>query len=903
MRFLTRLLFILFVFTQAASATVDDRLIRITTAARADAVRAELRTFIWGTTTLPSTLPSETTASSSPVPNIEGLYSAPVKILDVVYGCEISRAYYFQAASPNGTVMLLHGGHDHLVHTPLADGTNPGNDYTQGKQRFIRALLQNGYSVILGFMPHYRPYVEAPPGCAAEVPDEWPNGPAGTPKRDHGWMFSNLGTNGQVLKYFLDPVVQWINYGMSRQNASGGALFTRVVMAGLSGGGWTTTLAAAIDPRIARSYPVAGTLPLYMRKCWSAGDTEQVIDTLYQIAGYLDLYVLGTYPGRKQIQLLLRHDIYFGDDPETMFEGNGKTWEEMLRPYEAAVRNTAHALGSAPSFRIEIDEGAASHAYSRNGAFNVILGDLNEDRREAGAAAETDVFIRSADGQIVHHTPSGWKSTIFYASGTPAVVENAGGAARVDLFFRDEKNVLQHVSRVNGAWSSPATLTLPEGFRALADPVATPTANGIDIVAVAAKFVTGPTTNPCPTTTPFNDPGTARSDYNVYHWTWTSSGGLSAATALTQNGQVISATDNVHRAPVGIPAVVRFQNGLHVFVRAEDARLYHIRHDGSAWIASVVNTMANMPAVAGFPSAVVDGDAIRVYTRSLGYQLYEFSWTGSGSWTEAVPSYSMTGSPAAVVTSSGVRVFVRGLDGKIVAWTRGSSGSWISTSLGGSVISGSPAVTRSGVVVAAHKTAPETVVRHNGTAWSSFAATDAAPLTFTATLSPTDPTATQITLSWTASSSDASNSFVIERSEGGGFARVAQVPGSSYTDTVTTGRAYIYRLRSASSSSFKADMATAKRFDTGVDRGPVKADHLRDVRSATNMARVAAGLTAATFTDPTHAPARATDITTLRTNVIQAFQAAGLPVPAFTTIPSRGAVRRIHFTELVDAVK
>ena len=36
-------------------------------------------------------------------------------------------------------------------------------------------------------------------------------------------------------------------------------------MAGLSGGGWTTTLYAAIDPSIRYSFPVAGTIPLYLR--------------------------------------------------------------------------------------------------------------------------------------------------------------------------------------------------------------------------------------------------------------------------------------------------------------------------------------------------------------------------------------------------------------------------------------------------------------------------------------------------------------------------------------------------------------------------------------------------------------------------------------------------------------
>jgi PhoPQ-activated pathogenicity-related protein len=37
--------------------------------------------------------------------------------------------------------------------------------------------------------------------------------------------------------------------------------YKHIVMAGLSGGGWTTTISAAIDPRITLSMPIAGSMP------------------------------------------------------------------------------------------------------------------------------------------------------------------------------------------------------------------------------------------------------------------------------------------------------------------------------------------------------------------------------------------------------------------------------------------------------------------------------------------------------------------------------------------------------------------------------------------------------------------------------------------------------------------
>lgn len=900
MRFLT-LLLALFAFTPTLLAypyaTVDDRPIKITSAARADAVRGQLRNLIWGTTTLPTDLPTESEVSPSPISGLDGLYVAPVKALDVVYGCEVSRAFYFQAASPNGTLMLLHEGHDVFDSAALNDDTNPDTD-SDGRQRFVRALLQNGYSVIVAFMPHYRPYLQ-PAGCDPEVQGQWPNGPAGPPTRHHTWMFDYLGTQGQVLKYFLDPVVRWVNYAKSQGNP-------RVVMAGLSGGGWTTTIAAAIDPRIARSYPVAGSLPLYMRECMSAGDDEQVADDLYEIAGYLDLHLLGTYPSRKQIQILLRHDVYFGDAPALMYKPANVTWESLLRPYEAAVRRAAHALGSAASFRIEIDEGAVGHMYTRNTAFNVILGDLNEDRREVGLAAETDVFLRDADGQIVRRTASGWTSLGVHASGTPAVVENAAGAQRTDLFYRDETNVLRHVYRTNGAWSGEATLDLPEAYRALGDPVAVATPDGIDIVAVAANWITGmKVKSPCPLGQPGVDPfiypanGKYRSNYDVFHWTWTPSGGLSSATRVTDLGQVLThPTEN--RAPVGMPAVVRFNGQVHIFVRAENALLYHLKHNGSAWVASQVSALPT----GGFPTAVVANNAMRVFIRSRGNALYEFSGTGSGAWTLSTVSVAMTGSPAAIVTATDVKVFVRGLDGKITTCTRPITATqWGSpVSLGGSAISGSPAVTPGGIVAGAHKSTPETVVRHNGSAWSSFGTNEAAPVSFSATVSSTS--LTPIHLTWTASSL-AGNAFVIERSDGSEFEHVATVANtSSYNDAdVVANQSYVYRIRSVTTGPFKADLATTAHFAAIDPRGRIKADDLREARSATNMARVAAGLAPVTFGDPLKAPVRTTDVTTLRTYLIEAFQAAGLTVPTFTTIPSRGAVLRGHFVELTNAVK
>ena len=60
-------------------------------------------------------------------------------------------------------------------------------------------------------------------------------------------------------------------------------------MAGLSGGGWTTTLVGALDPRIDRLYPVSGSLPMHLRRTLKSdlGDWEQSeADGLYELVDY-----------------------------------------------------------------------------------------------------------------------------------------------------------------------------------------------------------------------------------------------------------------------------------------------------------------------------------------------------------------------------------------------------------------------------------------------------------------------------------------------------------------------------------------------------------------------------------------------------------------------------------------
>ena len=149
-------------------------------------------------------------------------------------------------------------------------------------------------------------------------------------------------------------------------------------MTGLSGGGWTTTVYAAVDPSIRCSFPVAGTVPLYLRTGGSVGDREQCEPSFYRLAGYPDLYVLGAHGrGRKQVQILVRRDDCCFGEAQHDAKSAGKNYTEAMREYEERVRAALKEIGSG-SFRLEIDEVAPSHMISHHAIEDVLLVELRK---------------------------------------------------------------------------------------------------------------------------------------------------------------------------------------------------------------------------------------------------------------------------------------------------------------------------------------------------------------------------------------------------------------------------------------------------------------------------------------------------------------------------------------------
>ena len=302
-----------------------------TSAQELAAKRQRLIRFLWGEAGFP--------AAQTPHSVTKGIadsrYAGLTNLAGVAERVEVrmefgarSIIYLFHPRSSNGQLLIYHQGH--------------GGDFFRGVNT-IRFFLRHGYAVAAFAMPLL--------GMNGQLVIETPDG--SITLRQHNDLRVLESDVFSPLKFFVEPVTVFLNYAVEEY------AYDMVAMVGLSGGGWTTTLAAALDPRIARSYPVAGTLPLYISP---GGDYEQTHPGLYALANYPELYVLGTYGGmRRQIQVLNRYD-------PCCFGGTG------FRLYEEQVARTAQRVGNG-LFSVFLDDTHREHKISE-AALAAILNDL-----------------------------------------------------------------------------------------------------------------------------------------------------------------------------------------------------------------------------------------------------------------------------------------------------------------------------------------------------------------------------------------------------------------------------------------------------------------------------------------------------------------------------------------------
>jgi hypothetical protein len=311
---------------------------------KATGKRAELVSFIWGPNGLPKEQPAnvETAIHDERYAKLDNLKQIDRLTVNMEWGLT-STAYHFIPAQANDKLIIYHGGHN--------------GDFIVAKD-LIAFFLKHGFSVIGMSMP-----LEAPNNNPVVELEN-----VGKVQLSFHEQIKLLKMkSGHPVQLFLTPVAVIVNYVQPLG-------YNSIFMTGVSGGGWTTTVYAALDPRIVRSYPAAGTLPLHLREDrkrlnsaqrpadW--GDYEQTIPELHAIANYLDLYVLSSVgEHRKQLQILNKYD-------PCCLGG------ESFRAYEGAVNERVKSLGSGGTFTVFLDTRNKNHSVSSD-AMNVILSDIN----------------------------------------------------------------------------------------------------------------------------------------------------------------------------------------------------------------------------------------------------------------------------------------------------------------------------------------------------------------------------------------------------------------------------------------------------------------------------------------------------------------------------------------------
>jgi hypothetical protein len=268
--------------------------------------RTSLRIAAFGSSQLPNVLPTVVRDVDDP----RFAYAARIDRLTVTLPRGFtSVAYDLWPRAWNGRVMIFHNGH------------NQDLDYSS---RVLRWFLARGWRVVSMAMP-----------LAGQ------NVAPGFPREDGHDQLARLD---HPLGVFLVPVVAVVNYSGAD------------VMMGLSGGGWTTVVTTAVDPRIRRSYSVAGSIPWPWRclpgRPGCAADLEQRI-----IPSYMRLYEFGSDPPRRQMAL------YNLDDPCCFGGLSSRVWAPRVRGNFRAIVDTSSNRHEVTRFHLH----AITNDLSRDG--------------------------------------------------------------------------------------------------------------------------------------------------------------------------------------------------------------------------------------------------------------------------------------------------------------------------------------------------------------------------------------------------------------------------------------------------------------------------------------------------------------------------------------------------------
>ena len=246
-----------------------------------------------------------------------------------------STSYIFLPENSNNRLMIYHQGHR--------------GDFILGKN-VIEFFLEEGYAVLAFSMP-----LIGRNEIVSIDSERFGN----IQLVSHTSFNLIESSDFSPLLYFFEPIAVSLNYIEEEYD------FEVIAMTGISGGGWTTHVYSAIDPRIIRSYPVAGSLPQYVLSNPpnnDVGSYEESHPELLSIANYLDLYIMGSYgENRNQIHILNKFD-------SCCHKGVG------YMTYEGEIQEILEEIGDG-SYEVYLDDSHRDHKISKE-ALQVIATDL-----------------------------------------------------------------------------------------------------------------------------------------------------------------------------------------------------------------------------------------------------------------------------------------------------------------------------------------------------------------------------------------------------------------------------------------------------------------------------------------------------------------------------------------------
>lgn len=277
---------------------------------------------------------------------------AVCRLLQVVYRDVYLSGFLVTRAVPSDRLVIYHAGHEAGA---ALEGLARSDELLilPDAASFVGRLFAQDADVLVLFMP----------GTGFAPRDEPPSVQRIFQIVSNHSAFALLDSPGDsAAAYFIAHVRGFLDRFASP--------YRSIVMVGRSGGGYSTTLAAAHDKRIMCSVSFFGSLPLRLRLPAEEdlrddlGDFEQYGLFLFKRVDYTDLYALATQPRRRHVQV-------YNEQDDCCFSGfdKGRRVAELFRRQYPAVRG----------FDVEIlpKRSEADHYNLDESAFSVVQSKCN----------------------------------------------------------------------------------------------------------------------------------------------------------------------------------------------------------------------------------------------------------------------------------------------------------------------------------------------------------------------------------------------------------------------------------------------------------------------------------------------------------------------------------------------